>query len=282
MNIGDAYRTVHASLAQAGIAEAELKAAHLLAHVLGCRHLELHARFQQTLADDAMEQTLLLSERLEKGEPLQYVMGYTEFMGLRFKTDPRALIPRPETEWLVEAVLQYVNECPVETVLDVGTGSGAIAVALAKLAPPLHLQAVDISSDALKLAAENAKALGVAERIRFQRTNLLEGWAAASVDVIVSNPPYVKTSYWQAHLPVEIRDNEPRVALDGGPDGLVVITRLVQQAMPVLKPGGRLFLEIGEDQGLAVKTLLRETGFAHIQVVKDFAGFERFALGTRP
>ncbi len=200
-----------------------------------------------------------------------------------FLCDRRALVPRPETEQLAEWVLAWAPlwARPKPVVADVGTGSGCLAVTLALERPAARVLATDTSSDALALARENAARHGVGGRLWFRQQDLLAGQPPASLDAVVSNPPYVATADW-ARCAATVRDFEPRAALDGGPDGLAVIRRLVRQARDALAPGGALFLEIGDRQAGAVRALLEAAGFADACVRRDHAGRDRLLRAVRP
>lgn len=222
-------------------------------------------------------------QRLATGEPLQYVLGDVDFMDLILKTDPRALIPRPETERLVETVLDcrpLWDRGPSPVLADVGTGTGCIALALASKRQAARYLALDISRPALDLARENAIRLGLASRIEFVEGDLLEGVPAASLDAVVSNTPYVPTAQWET-LTRSIREFEPRTALDGGPDGLAVIRRLLPQTFTTLAAEGIVFLEIGDGQAAAVQSLMAEGGFTNIQARPDLSGRERVVFGAK-
>jgi release factor glutamine methyltransferase len=255
----------------------------LLARLLKCKRLELPQHHGQLLPGPQTEALRRAIKRIAAGEPVQYVMGQTEFMGHVFKTDPRALIPRPETELLVEAALGCVdlwkNGKPL--IVDVGTGSGCIAISLALAREEILVAALDISEECLALARENAAALGVEAKIAFFHGELTDLAEPQSVDAVISNPPYVATSAWEK-LPVHIRDREPRLALDGGPRGLDAIENLVQDASMALKPGGFLFMEIGYDQGETVRRLMEECDFKEVLIRRDLAGLDRIAVGRMP
>ncbi len=271
-----------AVLHSARVAEARLKAEYILSRVLGCHRLELPLHPHRALT--ASESGLMAAqiERAVKGEPIQYVLGDTEFMGRVFKTDARALIPRPETETLVEQALacREVWSLRQPVVADVGTGTGCIVVTLALERPGGEFLAVDASAAALDLARENAATLGVAERIRFSQGDLLSGIRPGSLDLVVSNPPYIATAEIET-LQADIREHEPRLALDGGPEGMNAISKLVPQAFDCLRPGGRLFMEIGEDQGERVKARMESSGFERIEIQRDLNGHDRIARGRR-
>ena len=265
------------------VQEAKAKTELMISHILKCRRLEVYLRREEAVPRSSVESLEGFVTRLLEGEPLQYVLGETVFMGHPFKVDRRALIPRPETELLVEAVLKneglWHKELPC--VADIGTGSGCIAISLTMASPRAKFQAVDISPAALDLARENARALGVEDRIDFIQGDLLEPLDPESLDAIVSNPPYVATSEY-ARLPREIHDHEPPMALEGGRDGLSVISRLVQQAATRLKSGGILLMEIGENQAAQVRELMEAAGFFNVEILKDLAGQDRIAVCGKP
>lgn len=275
-------------LAEAGRDEAPLKAELLLAHVLGLSRLDALARSsgygQPLLELTALQEGQLaaLAARVAAGEPLQYVLGEAWFWGRSFKVDRRALIPRPETEELVEHVLGsddlWRREDPL--VVDVGTGTGCIALTLAAERPLVRVIAADVSAEVLALARENAARLGLVGRVDWRLGDLLDGIPAGSLDAVVSNPPYIAAAVVET-LAEEVRSHEPRLALDGGADGLAVVRRLVAQAALALRGGGRVWMEIGDEQGSAVKQILTASGFAAVQIRRDLAGQDRIAEGQR-
>lgn len=262
-------------LAARGVETARLTTEQLMSHVLQCPRLQLYVRFETLLTEPQLEALRRGVKRLAAGEPLQYVVGDTGFMGHVFKTDRRALIPRPDTEPLVEAVLgcEELWDGKLPAVIDVGTGSGCIAISLA-LARPAAYTAVDVSEDALALARENAVALQVADHIAFRLGDLLQGLEAATADAVVANLPYIRRADL-ATLPRHIREHEPVLALDGGEDGLDAIRRLADVALSVLRPGGWLFLEIGSDQGQAVRDCLEMRGYLGVTLRQDLGGRDR-------
>jgi release factor glutamine methyltransferase len=252
----------------------------LLAHITGKTHAELLINENQPLPDEANRAFLNALERREKGEPLQYIMGAWDFYGLTFKTDKRALIPRPETELLVEAVIKYTQKGGMSPlrVLDVCTGSGCIAITLAVLLDGnVEITAADIYADPLGLAKENAALHGVEDKIRFIKSDLASALQGKCFDIIVSNPPYIPTSE-MAGLQREVRDYEPHLALDGGENGMDIYRRLLPQAYQLLRPGGMLFMEIGPN---GVGELAENAGFKNIQVLKDYAGLDRIIKGEK-
>ena len=219
--------------------------------------------------------------RLVKGEPLQYVLGEWDFRTLTLKCDRRALIPRPETEELVTRALARIR--PGAFVVDVGTGTGAIALSLAReFAGPAAFLATDVSPDAIALARENAERCGLADRVKFAVMDGLDDFDEPGVvDVLVSNPPYIESAACET-LDPRVRDFEPRLALDGGATGLDFYDRYLSDALNVLKPGGSVLFEIGESQGEALRKLMGDYGFEDVQVEKDFAGHDRYAMATLP
>ncbi len=281
--------TIHDILLQAttflknsGVEDSGLAVEWIICHELACARLELALRHNDRLSPEASRSVQEHVNRMAAGEPLQYVLGEAEFMGRLFHVDRRGLIPRPETELLAELVLDRADlwALPRPNIAEVGTGSGCIIISLASAQPHGSYQANDIAPDILDLARKNAVRHGVQNCIRFYMDNLLSAVPPDSLDVVISNPPYVQTDAW-AQLPAMIREHEPRAALDGGPDGLSVIRPLITQAVQVLKPGGRLFLEIGADQGAAIQHLLTKNGFADGEIRTDLAGKDRLVTARR-
>ena len=217
--------------------------------------------------------------------PIQYITNHQEFMGLDFYVDERVLIPRGDTETLVEEALQVYNKEHLNdkiTILDIGTGSGAIAISLAKLIEAVEVFAVDISPDALEIAKHNAKALGVEEKVEFRLGDLFEGiekdLLRNSIDFIISNPPYIPNAVVEGLAP-QVKDYEPWRALAGGIDGLDFYRRIVASAKEYLKVGGWIMFEIGFDQGEAVADLLLKEGYMDVRIIKDLAGLDRVVVG---
>ena len=268
-----------ARLERAGIDEAENKVRWVAAHVLDCGLLDVLRHLPEVPGPAQAERFAAALARLENDEPVQYVVGETDFMGLKIRCDARALIPRTETEELVACAEEFLRGRERPVVVDVCTGSGCIACALAKRVPGARIVATDLSAAALELARENARALGAA--VEFRQADLLAGLPEAGADLLVSNPPYVAAAEI-ARLDRTVRDFEPHLALDGGPDGLRTISRLVAEAAHVLKSGGRLMMEIGEDQAEAVEEILCHTPRLQFQHLKsDFAGKWRVAMAVR-
>lgn len=250
-----------------------LEAELLLAHLLQRARPYLLAHPGATLTPEQAATYAAHVTRRAGGEPLPYITGRVEFYGLDFTVAPAVLIPRPETELLVEEALRWLQDHPQATAADIGAGSGCIAVTLAVQSPALRLVATDCSPAALTVARANAARHGVAGRITFLEGDLLAP-LPAPVDLIVSNPPYVAEDEWDA-LPPSVR-REPRVALLAGPEGLDALRRLLAQAPALLRPGGLLLVEIGEKQDTAARALA-QAAFPHadIRILTDLAGKER-------
>ena len=254
----------------------------LLARLLGCRHLEVALHNADVLSPPRVEAMRRAVKRLADGEPVQYILGETEFMGHRIKVDRRVLIPRPETEVLVSTVLACAElwKQPEVRVTDVGTGSGCIAVSIARERPQARLLALDISEEALELARENAAKLGVDGQIVFACAEMADVLEPETVDIVVSNPPYVRSFDWERLAP-QVRDYEPRVALDGGKSGLDIIAAVAEDAMIALREGGGLFLEVGAGQAQEVASMLESCDYRDVAVIRDLAGCERIVSARR-
>jgi release factor glutamine methyltransferase len=280
VKLADALAAARRRLDAVGIEDADLEAEVLLRHVLGQQRPQLYAHLQDDLDDthDAALQALV--ERRLAHEPTAYIVGHREFYGLELETTPVALIPRPETELLVEEALRAASasaEARPPLIVDVGCGCGAIAVALAHHLPEAVVYALDASAEALALAARNASKLRLSERIRFLQGDLLDPLPEPA-DVIVANLPYVKSSDWET-LPPEIREHEPQAALDGGPTGTEAVERLLRGAPRHLREGGALLAEIGWDEGEHVAEVARECfPGARVAVKKDLAGLDRLLV----
>jgi len=258
-----------------------LTAEVLLSHVLKTSRVRLYVDLDRPLAKEELATYRALIERRMGGEPTAYLTGVKEFYNRPFKVDARVLIPRPETELLVEAALHALPKDAPSQALDVCTGSGCIAISLAAERPQASLLATDLSSGACALARENAEALGVASRVTILQGNLFEPVPAeARFALIVSNPPYIGSGEIPG-LSAEVR-REPHLALDGGADGLALLRRVVEGARRFLIPGGLLAMEIGETQGAAVRELLQSAGYADARVEKDLERRDRMAFGTQP
>ena len=258
----------------------------LLSRLLGCKRLDLYLKFDSPLSEKYLDAMRRGVTRVGQGEPVQYILGQTEFMGHLIMVDRRALIPRPETEILVETVLQSEHLWKAVTddasdrplIVDVGTGSGCIAVALALGRQHGVYIGLDTSEEALGLARENARAHGLADRIAFAHGELADCVEPETISAIVSNPPYIPTGEYE-QLPPHIRDHEPKAALEAGPRGLAIIDPLIQDAACALRDGGLLFLEVGAGQAQSVASLMTAAGFVDVVVKPDLADRDRVVHG---
>lgn len=269
------------------VSEPRSSAELLLAHVLSQDRLFLYLNYDRPMEAQELSAYRACIERRLTGEPSQYITGTQEFWSLPLRVNPDVLIPRPETEVLVEAVLNFVRHDPVAeanlSIIDLGTGSGAIAIALARELPGAKIVAVDLSLPALHVARENAKRNQVEEQLYFVQSDIYTGIPGASekFSLVVSNPPYVSHAEFN-QLPREIRDYEPRSALDGGPDGLAAVRRLIMAVPEVLRPGGGLLLEMGAGQVETVSTLVLESQkYKSFRILKDYSGIDRVLVAVK-
>lgn len=252
----------------------------LMAFVLACKPIDVVARSEEEPTDDEKARYRELIKRRVDGWPTAYLTGRRDFYMLSFEVNPAVLIPRPDTETLVVAALDALKGVATPRILDLGTGSGCVAVSLAHTLKTAGVTATDISPDALDTARRNAAAHAVADRIVFLQGDLFAPLPpAASFDAVVSNPPYIAPSEFPG-LAVEVRDHEPRVALDGGPDGLAFYRRIAADAPTVLRPGGSLLVEIGSTQADAVMELFRAAGLTNVALTRDGSALPR-VVGAR-
>ena len=258
------------------IESARLDAELLLAHALGCRRIDLYARYDQVPTGEPLGRFRQMVKARGQRVPAKYLTGKAEFCSLALAVNPSVLVPRPETELLVERALQVLPDEQERAAADLGTGSSAIAVAVATQRARARLVATDVSPEALAVARANAEQHGLTERIEFREGDWFEALEPGSAfDVILSNPPYVAEAELAQAMP-EVRDHEPRVALDGGPDGLDALRVLVGGAAAWLKPGGWLIVEVGAGQSEAVTGLAKGTKrYEAIAVAPDFQGIDR-------
>lgn len=272
-------------LSERGFENSRLNVELLLAHVLGYNRIDLYLNAEKPLIPSELSGFKALLKRRLRREPLQYILGRTEFMSLPFTINSTILIPRPETEILVESVIAEAKtrfqESEHIACLDIGTGSGNVAVALAIYLPGLNITAIDITAEGLALAQENARLNNVMDRIRFQlldffasdlRTRLTEKF-----QIVVSNPPYIATEEILS-LPPEVRDFEPRLALDGGADGLKFYRKIATELKNLLHSDGFAAFEIGYQQAQAIQTLFKHHGLGPTRVLKDLTGKDRIIL----
>lgn len=274
MQYQELYRMGKDRLTEAKIPEAELDARLLLEEVCGTDRNDLLVHGDKEIPPEQCDRYVEYIQRRQKREPLQQITGYQEFMGLRFKVTPDVLIPRQDTEILVEEVMRYVHDGM--HILDMCTGSGCILLSLLKYSNDCEGTGCDISEPALKVAEENAKELSL--NASFVQSNLFEN-ISGKYEFIVSNPPYIPTGVIPT-LMEEVRDHEPVSALDGREDGLYFYREIVEKAGEFLHPGGMLFFEIGYDQAEKVSSLMREAGYQEVTVCKDLAGLDRVVYGT--
>lgn len=263
-----------------GIESPRLNAELLIGHALDRKRMQLYMEFERPLTEAELEKIRPLVRRRAQREPLQYIVGETEFHGLKLKVDRRALIPRPETELLVELIgLRGAGLTPTR-ILDLGTGSGAIALALAQLFPAASMLAVDRSEEALALARENAVATGLAERVTFAVSDWFKAVPAQAFEIIAANPPYLTAEETAQTMP-EVRGFEPLVALTAAEDGLADLARIICEAPRYLAAGGLLALETGIAQHARLLALAGAAGFERTESLPDLGGRDRFVFAWR-
>jgi release factor glutamine methyltransferase len=281
--IGTARAWAAQELRRAAVESATLAADLLLGHVLGCDRVQVVSRPEALLPGRAWDRYRALVQRMAKGEPLQYLTGEREFFGLQFRVTPDVLIPRPETEILVEQAVRLARECRSRPVrlADVGTGSGCIAVSVAHEIPDSVALAVDVSLTALALARENAARNAVLARVPLLCCDLLDGLPPQPFfDFILSNPPYVARTEYNS-LPATVRDYEPHVALFAGESGLDVFRRLIPQAVARLLPRGYLLVEVGAGQAGAVTQIMLQDELSIEDVLGDLQGIQRCVVSRK-
>jgi release factor glutamine methyltransferase len=275
-------------LKRSGVESPRLCAELLLAHAMKCQRIQLYTQHDTVPGKDVLHTFRESVKQAAVGRPIAYLTGTKEFFSLSFEVAPDVLIPRPETEVLVERTIELVRHSAgaLSSVLDLGTGSGCIVVSLARHLPDTRLFASDVSKPALQVARRNAQRHGVSQRIEFRVGDLFAAWAAQTTesgepaaapsrfDVVVCNPPYVAEDA-VASLPIDVREHEPRVALLAGPDGLSVLRRVISDAPGWLSHGGHLLLEVGFDQAVAVRGLLDESVWDAIVTYRDELKHER-------
>ncbi len=280
MSIGDAIEWGESFLDESLELEGRSRADStlLLRHVLGIPHAELYAYRERHLTQLQLATFQSLINARLKGKPIQYITCEQEFFGLPFLVTPDVLIPRPETEHLVEAAIARLQNCSAPRIVDVGTGSGCIAVALAHAMPHSQMVALDISAAALAVAEQNARQNGVTERIHFLQSDLLAAVVGERFDAVVSNPPYIALSE-RASLAREVREFEPALALFAGATGLEIYQRLIVEAKDLLASGGWLLMEIGHGQKSAIEKLLQ--GWDALEFVPDLQSIPRVVVARK-
>jgi release factor glutamine methyltransferase len=266
------------------VAEPRPSAEVLLAHLLSKDRLFLYLNYERPMEKEELSEFRTLVKRRLGGEPNQYITGMQEFWSLPFRVSPDVLIPRPETEVLLETVLEFLGSPEREVrILDLGTGSGAIAVALARELGAIKIVATDWSMAAVKLAQENARLNQIDSRIHFVCADMFSAFSRSSAKftVVATNPPYVSHAEF-SNLSPEIRDYEPRDALDGGPDGLAAIRRIIKEAPTVLSHKGGLIMEMGAEQAENVSKLARDSQlYESYRIIKDYSGLDRVLLAVK-
>ena len=275
------YRSVYQygceQLQKAEVPEYELDARLLLEYVCGTDRNTLLVHPDKKVEKDKAEAYVSLIEKRSKRVPLQHLTGEQDFMGLQFHVNEHVLIPRQDTEILVEEAMKYLHENM--RVLDMCTGSGCILLSLIHYSNDCTGVGVDVSEQAIHVAKENASLLGLNDRVKFIHSNLFEE-VEGRYDLIVSNPPYIATEEIEKLMP-EVRDHEPRMALDGTEDGLYFYRKIIEDSRDFLQPGGYLLFEIGYDQALAVSELMRNAGYKEVTTYRDYAGLDRVISGYK-
>lgn len=267
-----------------GFDEARLTVELLLSHALRCQRIELYTRFDQPLSKDELKDFRSLFERRLQHEPVQYIVGSAGFMGMQFQVDPRSLIPRPETETLVEQIMLVCGRRPEGTsvtILEVGAGSGNIAVSVAKLLRNSHVTSIDVDREALEVAKGNVSMHGVTERVVLRELSVFDSIVEAfseKFDLLVSNPPYVSAQEWEQLAP-EIRSHEPRTAVCDAGDGLAFYRRMAEIGRALLREKGWVLVEVGHEQSETVVGIFRKAGFENLSVAKDLQGIPRIVSG---
>ena len=270
-------------LRKKGIDEARANAELMLAEILHCKRLDLYLQFDRPLNEKEKQVYREWLQRRANGEPLQYITGNVEFYGLKLKVNSSVLIPRPETELLVEKIIKDNRESKGLKILDVGTGSGNIAIALEINLDSANVTSIDISKEAIETATENAKNNSATERLTFENIDIFDEGAISklnSFDIIVSNPPYVPEEEME-NLQKEIKDFEPVEAVTDGADGLRFFTRIVEASEKLLKQNGKIYFEVGEGEAEKVAAILKENNFLNIEIINDYNGIPRIVKGEK-
>lgn len=284
INVKKALMLASSEFEEAGIENSSVQAEVLLCSILNCSRSGLYADINRILLPEELRLYKLSIRKKAEGVPLQYITRRQKFRYLDLQMREGVFIPRPETELLAGSAIDFIKFRKEPLVIDLGTGSGAIALSIAYEVPGSRILAVDLCSEALSLAKENAKKLGLLDNITFIRGNMLKGLdndLIGGVDVIVSNPPYIESEEINKLMP-EIKDHEPIAALDGGKDGLSVIRKIITQSVRFLKSEGLLAMEIGKEQANDVVELIDESGgYTNINIRKDYAGINRIVTANK-
>ncbi len=277
LTVLEAIRLSTKYLEEKRVKEARLNAELLLADILNLKRLELYLSYEKPLNEKEKGKYREFLKRRGEHEPLQYILGYADFYGERFIVNRNVLIPRPETELLIEKICKENLSPEIISILDIGAGSGNISIMLKKEIPSAEITAVDISEEALKVASENAKRLLKNEEINFIQADIFSGdfpEQFSDIEIIVSNPPYVPIEEFE-ELDEEVKTFEPKKAVTDNGDGLSFYRRISEVAILSLKEGGKIYLEIGHKESNEVSSILERSGFANIEVTKDLSGIER-------
>lgn len=266
-------------LGKRGIESPRLNAELLLSHVLKCKRLNLYLSFDRPLSDNEVNEYRELIKRRKDREPLQYILGEVEFYGLPIRVNNSVLIPRPETEILVETLIKDNNNLLSVTILDIGTGSGCIAVALAKNISGSAVKGIDISEGALKVAQSNALLNGV-DNVNFQKVDILNEMPDGIYDIVVSNPPYIPLEEYP-ELEPELKAYEPKMSLTDYGDGVLFYKSICQKCTSLLKPEGKVYFELGQGLDSKVNNIMLQHGFEDIKFVKDYQNINRVISGIK-
>ena len=282
LTVLEALNTASDYLNKKGINSARLNSELLLTSILNCKRLDLYLSFERPLQKNEIDIYRELLKRRSTFEPLQYIIGKVEFYGLEFEVNPSVLIPRPETELLVEAVIELLKKYESPSILDIGSGSGNISIALAKNIPACKIVGLDISEEAIETAKRNAKLNEVGDQLMFVKKNILNGLEIGEnkFDVVVSNPPYISAEEF-LNLDPELRLYEPRFALTDENDGLSFYRKISALSKSLLKNNGKIFFEIGAGQSEEVKRILLDNDYKSIVIRKDFSDIERIIIGEK-
>ena len=282
LTVLEALNTASDYLSKKGINSARLNSELLLTHILNCKRLDLYLSFERPLQKNEIDNYRELLKRRSTFEPLQYIIGKVEFYGLEFEVNPSVLIPRPETELLVEAVIELLKKHQNPNILDIGSGSGNISIALAKNIPSCKIVGLDISEEAIETARRNARLNEVGEQLLFIKKNVLSEVEISEnkFDAVVSNPPYISAEEF-LNLDPELRLYEPRFALTDENDGLSFYRRISALSKSLLKNNGKIFFEVGAGQSEEVKRILLDDDYKSIVIKKDFSDIERIIIGEK-
>ena len=281
LTVLDALKKTTEYLEKKGIESARVNAEIMLAYILKCKRLQLYLSFDRPLNENEKNLYREFLQRRVSHEPVQYITGIVGFYGLEFQVNKSVLIPRPETEILVETIIENTNENEETNILDIGTGSGNIAISLAKYLPNSKITAIDKSKDALKIAVKNSELNNVKEQINFIENDILNNQNIFDnvFDLVVSNPPYISKEEYN-NLEPELNKHEPSIALTDFSDGVIFYKNISKQAKNLLNTNGKLFFEIGAGQSKKIKEIMEQNNFYNIQIIKDYQNHDRVIWGA--